>query len=110
MSANDTLPIGLRPSAIADRGHACQSLVDVTVTRLAVISKQNPREAIDRLHDYVAHPEQLNQPDHAAACWGMGMAYELAGNPDSARLCYRSSLQLRPSYEDAKKSLETLGK
>jgi tetratricopeptide (TPR) repeat protein len=84
--------------------------VNYQVARLAILSKQNPREAIDRLHDYIAHPVQRNQPDHAAAYWRMGMAYELVGNPDSARLCYQSSLQLRPGYEDAKKALEALGK
>ena len=33
LSANDARQIGLRPTAIADRGHTCQSL-DVTATRL----------------------------------------------------------------------------
>jgi len=84
--------------------------VNYQVARLAVLSKQDPREAITRLHDYLSHPEQPNQPDHAAAYWRMGMAYELIGNPDSARLCYQSSLQRRPGYEDAKKLLEALGK
>ena len=80
------------------------------MARLAVLSKQNLREAIGRLHDYIAHPEQPDRPDHAAAYWRMGMAYELVGSPDSARTCYESSLKLRPGYEDARKALRALRK
>jgi tetratricopeptide (TPR) repeat protein len=78
------------------------------VGRIAVLEKKNTAEAIGYFKKYVAQPEGPDRPDHAAAYWRMGMAYEQLDDLDSARHCYKTSLEIKPGYKDAKKSLKKL--
>jgi tetratricopeptide (TPR) repeat protein len=78
--------------------------------RTAILSEQSSREAIKLLRRYITHPAEKNLPEHAAAYWRMGMAYEQLGDPDSAFACYENSLNLDPDYKRAKKALKALKK
>jgi len=76
--------------------------------RVCVMARAHPREAVHCFQRYVNHPVEGNHPEHAAAYWRMGMAYELLDLPDSAVICYENSLKLEPNYKDAKKALRKL--
>jgi tetratricopeptide (TPR) repeat protein len=78
--------------------------------RTAILSEQSSRKTIEHFRHYLTHPAEKNLPEHAAAYWRMGMAYEQLGDPDSAFACYENSLNLDPDYERAKKALKALKK
>ena len=47
-------------------------------------------------------------PDAAAAHWRLGMVKEKGGDKARARTEYQKALELRPDFEEAKKSLAKL--
>jgi tetratricopeptide (TPR) repeat protein len=76
--------------------------------RLRINAGVELERAIQLLEKYIELAPDGMQPSKASAWWRTGVAYEKMKNKDKARDCYHQSLKLDPTFEQAKKSLESL--
>jgi tetratricopeptide (TPR) repeat protein len=65
-------------------------------------------KALQLLDKYMELAPDDMKPSKASAWWRKGIAYEKMKNKDKARECYHKSLELDPTFDEAKKSLESL--
>jgi tetratricopeptide (TPR) repeat protein len=80
------------------------------IGRTGVISGENLDRAVSALEQYLQTAPPAGQPTLANAHWRLGMCYELKGDLEKARLEFEAALALNPEDENAKKSLDNLGK
>ena len=86
-----------------------QPLALYQIGRTGAVSGQQLDRAAAALERYLTLPPEPQAPDAAAAHWRLGMVQEKRGDRERARAEYRKALELRPDFEDAKKSLAKLG-
>jgi tetratricopeptide (TPR) repeat protein len=80
------------------------------IGRTGVLSGENLDRAIAALEQYLETEPQPGQPTLANAHWRLGMCYEHKGDLEKARSEFEAALALNPEDENAKKSLDNLGK
>jgi tetratricopeptide (TPR) repeat protein len=80
------------------------------IGRTGVMSGENIDRSIQALKKYLRTQPPPGQPTLGNAHWRLGMLYELKGDLDAARKEFEAALELNPDDENAKKSLEELGK
>jgi tetratricopeptide (TPR) repeat protein len=80
------------------------------IGRTGVLSGENLDRAVAALKQYLETEPPPGQPTPANAHWRLGMCYELMGDLEKARAEFEAALALDPDDENAKESLENLGK
>lgn len=79
--------------------------------RLWILQGRNLDQAEAILTEYISAAElPPDAPSKAGAHWRLGQAYEMRGDRDAAIEHYRSALEIRPSFDEAKADLERLTK
>ncbi|MGD8413142.1 MAG: tetratricopeptide repeat protein [Candidatus Latescibacterota bacterium] len=80
------------------------------IGRTGVLSGENLDRAVAALKKYLETDPSPGQPTPANAHWRLGMCYELMGELEKARAEFETALALDPDDENARQSLENLGK
>ncbi len=76
--------------------------------RVLIQDSTDARQAVKHLQLYLSEVPLEGEPPTFVAYYRLGQAYEQLGKPDSARICYRESLNINPNFRPASQAWNAL--